>query len=243
MRRRESGERPDNPPVRPRNRGIDCEVKIDDSPFCSHCWVRLPETARCVNGRTGVVLAHHLIPAFDSSSRRTGLLKHGGSPHGSAMIIAPSNAIHTFFMKIPDRRRVRRPRWTRAEDSRGGPPWRISAALRALCRDRAARRRARTGRAPSSATRWSFTRPTAPPRRNPHQGAPRPIQEARKMFWPHARTPCSDALGSARDAVGFAVSRRKRREGARRAFGISLAMSRVRAQPRDRRFRGRGGRL
>jgi len=45
-----------------------------------------------VNDRTGVVLADRLIPAFDSATRRTGLLQHGELPEGSAMIIAPSRA-------------------------------------------------------------------------------------------------------------------------------------------------------
>jgi uncharacterized membrane protein (UPF0127 family) len=83
------------------------------------------------NQRTGAVLAHHLIAAFDSSSRRTGLLRHGEMPAGTAMIIAPSNAIHTFFMRFPiDVAFVGR-------DGRVGkirdavPPWRFAAALRA----------------------------------------------------------------------------------------------------------------
>ena len=83
------------------------------------------------NQRTGAVLAHHLIAAFDSSSRRTGLLRHAAMPAGTAMIIAPTNAIHTFFMKfaidvlfvakdglvVKARHAVR--------------PWRMSAAWRA----------------------------------------------------------------------------------------------------------------
>ncbi len=90
-------------------------------------------SGRCtlVNGGNGLVLADHLIRAFDSAARRTGLLKHGGLPQGSAMIIAPSNAIHTFFMKFPidvafvgRDGRVRKVR----EAVR---PWRMSAALRA----------------------------------------------------------------------------------------------------------------
>ena len=84
-----------------------------------------------VNGRTGVVLADRLIPAFDSATRRTGLLQHGELPEGSAMIIAPSNAIHTFFMKFPidvafiGRNGVVRKIRTAVA------PWRVSAALRA----------------------------------------------------------------------------------------------------------------
>lgn len=84
-----------------------------------------------VNRRTGVVVADHLLAAFDSRSRRTGLLHHDSLPAGTAMMIAPSNAIHTFFMKfaidvvfvakdghvVKTRENVR--------------PWRMSAAWRA----------------------------------------------------------------------------------------------------------------
>lgn len=51
--------------------------------------------------RTGRVLADTVIPAFDSKTRRTGLLKHTALDPGTAMVIAPTNAIHTFFMKFP----------------------------------------------------------------------------------------------------------------------------------------------
>ena len=84
-----------------------------------------------VNDRTGVVLADRLIPAFDSAARRTGLLQHGELPEGSAMIIAPSNAIHTFFMKFPiDVAFVGRDGVVR-KIREGVAPWRMSAALRA----------------------------------------------------------------------------------------------------------------
>jgi uncharacterized protein len=53
------------------------------------------------NTRNGRDLAHDLIAAFDSKTRRTGLLQHATFPDGSAMLIAPSNAIHTFFMRFP----------------------------------------------------------------------------------------------------------------------------------------------
>ena len=53
------------------------------------------------NQRSGVVVATRLLPALDSETRRTGLLKHQGLPEGEAMLIAPTNAIHTFFMKFP----------------------------------------------------------------------------------------------------------------------------------------------
>ena len=53
------------------------------------------------NQRTGAVVATRLLPALDSETRRTGLLKHESLPEGEAMLIAPTNAIHTFFMKFP----------------------------------------------------------------------------------------------------------------------------------------------
>jgi uncharacterized membrane protein (UPF0127 family) len=53
-----------------------------------------------VNEQNGSVVADRLLPAFDSETRRTGLLRHESLPAGTAMIIAPTNAIHTFFMKF-----------------------------------------------------------------------------------------------------------------------------------------------
>ena len=47
------------------------------------------------------VLAHRLVTAFDSESRRSGLLGRETFGDGQAMIIAPSNAVHTFFMRFP----------------------------------------------------------------------------------------------------------------------------------------------
>lgn len=53
------------------------------------------------NQRSGVVVADRLLPALDSETRRTGLLRHDRLASGEAMVIAPTNAIHTFFMKFP----------------------------------------------------------------------------------------------------------------------------------------------
>jgi uncharacterized membrane protein (UPF0127 family) len=52
------------------------------------------------NVRNGRIVADQLMTAFDSASRRKGLLKRDSFPEGSALIIAPSNAIHTFFMRF-----------------------------------------------------------------------------------------------------------------------------------------------
>lgn len=54
-----------------------------------------------INTRNGKVVADRVLTAFDSESRRKGLLKHDSLPASTAMIIAPTNAIHTFFMKFP----------------------------------------------------------------------------------------------------------------------------------------------
>ena len=81
------------------------------------------------NERTGAVVATRVLTAFDSASRRTGLLHQDALPEGSGLVIAPSNAIHTFFMRFSidvafvskDGRIVK----VRA----AVPPWRIAGAL------------------------------------------------------------------------------------------------------------------
>ncbi len=64
--------------------------------------LRNPETRHLlVNARTGAVIARQLLTAFDSASRRKGLLGRESLAEGTALIIAPSNAVHTFFMRFP----------------------------------------------------------------------------------------------------------------------------------------------
>ena len=62
---------------------------------------REPRCHRLVNRTRGLVLAKRVEPAFDSQTRRTGLLGRGGLPHDTVLAIAPSNAIHTFGMRFP----------------------------------------------------------------------------------------------------------------------------------------------
>lgn len=83
-----------------------------------------------VNERTGQVVADQLLVAFDSQSRRQGLLKHTSLPESTAMVIAPSNAVHTFFMKFPiDIAFVSKSgRVLKVRSS--VPAWRMSGALR-----------------------------------------------------------------------------------------------------------------
>ena len=59
----------------------------------SHPWT-------LVNGHTGAVLAVRVYAAVDSASRRQGLLGRTGLDD-EALIIAPCNAVHTFFMRFP----------------------------------------------------------------------------------------------------------------------------------------------
>lgn len=84
------------------------------------------------NVRTGAVVADHLLTAFDSASRRQGLLGRDSLPDGTALIIAPSNAVHTFFMRFSiDLAFVRRDgRVIKVRTAVG--PRRLSAAIRAF---------------------------------------------------------------------------------------------------------------
>jgi len=56
---------------------------------------------RLENTRSGRIVAEQLWTAFDSATRRKGLLGRDSMPEGSALVIAPSNSIHTFFMRFP----------------------------------------------------------------------------------------------------------------------------------------------
>lgn len=84
---------------------------------------------RLVNSRSGQLLAHSLIGAFDSASRRTGLLGKDGLGEGHALIIAPTNGIHTFFMRFSiDVAFVRRDGYVVAV-RHALKPWRLAVAL------------------------------------------------------------------------------------------------------------------
>ena len=56
---------------------------------------------RLINERTQLPVAITLEPAFDSATRKRGLLGRDSLPPGHALIIAPSNMVHTFFMRFP----------------------------------------------------------------------------------------------------------------------------------------------
>lgn len=84
------------------------------------------------NTRNGRVLAEKVVAAVDSRSRRTGLLEHDTFDEGHALVIAPTSAIHTCFMRFPiDVAFVRRDGQIVKVRS-AVKPWRLSGALRAF---------------------------------------------------------------------------------------------------------------
>jgi hypothetical protein len=83
------------------------------------------------NERTGGVVATDILTAFDSETRRTGLLKHTSLPAGSALIIAPTNAIHTFFMRFAIDVAFVRKDGVVVKTYRALEAWRIAWAFRA----------------------------------------------------------------------------------------------------------------
>ncbi len=85
-----------------------------------------------VNARTNSIVADELTTAFDSATRRQGLLGRDGLPANAALIMAPSSAIHTFFMRFPiDVAFVAR-NGRVLKIRRALPPWRMAGALRAF---------------------------------------------------------------------------------------------------------------
>jgi uncharacterized protein len=81
------------------------------------------------NVRTGRLIARTVIAAIEPAARRKGLLGRDSFAKGSAMVIAPSNAIHTFWMQFAiDALFVRR-NGVVVKVRRNIPPWRAVAAL------------------------------------------------------------------------------------------------------------------
>jgi uncharacterized membrane protein (UPF0127 family) len=52
------------------------------------------------NARHEHVVARMVEPAFDRRARNRGLLGRAGIPEDTALILAPCNSIHTFFMRF-----------------------------------------------------------------------------------------------------------------------------------------------
>ena len=94
--------------------------------------LRRSSTALCIrNERNGHVLADSVLSAFDSKARRAGLLGYDSLPDGHAMVIAPTNAVHTWFMRFSiDIAFVSRTGEV-VKTCHSVKPWRIAGAFRA----------------------------------------------------------------------------------------------------------------
>jgi uncharacterized membrane protein (UPF0127 family) len=58
------------------------------------------EDCRLINRTNGIVMAEAIETAFDSRSRRTGLLGRDALGADAVLAIAPCNAVHTFRMRF-----------------------------------------------------------------------------------------------------------------------------------------------
>lgn len=84
------------------------------------------------NRRTGSAIATTVEGAFDSRSRNRGLLGRDALAADTAFILAPCNAVHTFFMRFPiDLAFVDRG-GTIVGLAHGVRPWRMRISLRAF---------------------------------------------------------------------------------------------------------------
>jgi uncharacterized membrane protein (UPF0127 family) len=63
--------------------------------------LRAPDGAATLTAEGRGPIATTLVTAFDSASRRRGLLGRTTLAEHEALIIAPSNAVHTFGMQFP----------------------------------------------------------------------------------------------------------------------------------------------
>jgi uncharacterized membrane protein (UPF0127 family) len=94
--------------------------------------LRRSSIALCIrNERNGRVLADSVLSAFDSKTRRAGLLGRDSLPDNHAMVIAPTNAVHTWFMRFSiDLAFVDRTGRV-VKTYQAVKPWRVAGALRA----------------------------------------------------------------------------------------------------------------
>jgi uncharacterized membrane protein (UPF0127 family) len=102
-------------------------------PFLAPIVGRTGVTAVIVNECTGVPVATSVEPAFDSVTRRKGLLGRTGLSRRHAVVIAPTNAIHTWFMRFTIDVVFAAKDGTVVGLRRALRPWRIAIAPKAFC--------------------------------------------------------------------------------------------------------------
>ena len=90
-------------------------------------------SAAIVNEQTGVPVATKIESAFDSTTRRKGLLGRDGLAPRHAVVIAPTQAIHTWFMRFAIDVVFAAKDGTVVDLRRALGPWRIAIAPRAFC--------------------------------------------------------------------------------------------------------------
>jgi uncharacterized membrane protein (UPF0127 family) len=84
------------------------------------------------NRRTASAIATTVECAFDSRSRNRGLLGRDALATDTAFILAPCNAIHTFFMRFPIDLAFIDRAGTIVSLTHGVRPWRMRICLRAF---------------------------------------------------------------------------------------------------------------
>jgi len=102
-------------------------------PFLHPIIGRSNGDAMILNECTGVPVATTVEPAFDSETRRRGLLGREGLSRRHAIVIAPTNAIHTWFMRFAIDVVFAARDGTVVGLRRALRPWRIAVAPRAFC--------------------------------------------------------------------------------------------------------------
>jgi uncharacterized membrane protein (UPF0127 family) len=81
------------------------------------------------NRRTGQVVAARVLPALDSATRRKGLLGRASLGADEAMVIAPTSAVHTFWMQFAIDVAFVRKDGTVLKTREAVGPWRMTGAL------------------------------------------------------------------------------------------------------------------
>lgn len=84
------------------------------------------------NQRTGALVANRLEAAFERQTRNKGLLGRTGLPEGQALVIAPCNGVHTFFMKFTIDAFFVAKDGTVRKVARGLRPWRLALSPRSF---------------------------------------------------------------------------------------------------------------
>jgi uncharacterized protein len=87
-------------------------------------------TFELVDAASGQVLVSQLEVAVESAARKRGLLGRDGLPPGAALLIAPTNAVHTFFMRFPIDIVFAARNGEIVKVRRAVPAWRMAAAWR-----------------------------------------------------------------------------------------------------------------